>query len=61
MDKESIKERKESQNGSTGQTTDSQTKDGLAEKATVLHKNVSKAACPWVSFHISWWLFKKRL
>uniref|UniRef100_A0A674MFV6 Solute carrier family 7 member 9 n=1 Tax=Takifugu rubripes TaxID=31033 RepID=A0A674MFV6_TAKRU len=40
MDKESIKERKESQNGSTGQTTDSQTKDGLAEKATVLQKNV---------------------
>lgn len=57
MDKDSVKERKESQNGSTGQTTDSKTKDGLDEKATVLQKNVSKAACPWVSFHISWWLF----
>lgn len=50
MAKESIKERKESQNGSTGQTTDSQTKDGSAKKAAVLQKNVSKVACPW-------WLF----
>lgn len=40
MDKDSIKEAKESQRGSTAQTTGDQTKDNALEKAAALQKNV---------------------
>lgn len=47
MDKDSTKEPKEPQNGSTDQTTGSQTKDNAPEKAAALQKNVSIMMCPW--------------
>lgn len=47
MDKDSIKEQRESQNGSTDQTAGSQTKDNAPEKAAALQKNVSIMMCPW--------------
>lgn len=43
MDQESIKERRGSQKGPTGQDADAQDKDKSPEKTTVLQKNVSTA------------------
>lgn len=46
MAKDDIKEQTESQNGSTDQTTGSQTKDNAPEKSAALQKNVSIVTCP---------------
>lgn len=45
MDEGSIRQRKESKNGSTGHNLDERTKDESAAKATVLQKDVSVPVC----------------
>lgn len=45
MDEGSIRQRKESQNGSTGHDLDERSKDESAVKATVLQKDVSVTVC----------------
>lgn len=50
MDEGSIRQRKESQNGSTGHNLDERTKDESAAKATVLQKDVSVPVCAWEQF-----------